>query len=318
MKALCCIGFDRKIEYIDTGDKIVEYPLGTALLTFLSTDFDRYLGQLTNENGKFTGSDSAEALKSQTVADLGDIHPFLGSVLLPITFEADPLVWLERKLETLKKMQADLAHVVDAVLLMDAQKNTPLQRLCMLQSQETLLAARFTSLSDVMRVERRVYVNGRVFEPILSHVQEMPPPKTVTSHLLVGSDDLQAVLLTELQEMAAQNIKLKKCAYCGGYFQPFSIRTVYCDRLVGETGKTCKELAAKEKYEKKIAADEGLSLYQRRNKAYAMRVSRTPEIYKDADYQVWKATAEAALKRYVDGEITLEMLDESVKLPKVK
>ncbi|WP_352415966.1 DUF6076 domain-containing protein [Oscillibacter ruminantium] len=314
MKALCCIGFDRKIEYIDTGDKIVEYPLGTALLTFLTTDFDRYLGQLMNENGRFTGSNIAEALK----ADFGDIHPFLESVLLPITFEADPLVWLERKLETLKKLQSDLAHVVDAVLLMDARKNTPLQRLCMLQRQEALLAARFTSLSDVMRVERRVYVNGRVFEPILSHGQEIPPPKTVTSHLLVGSDDLQAVLLTELQEMAAQNIKLKKCAYCGGYFQPFSIRTVYCDRLVGETGKTCKELAAKEKYEKKIAADEGLSLYQRRNKAYAMRVSRTPEVYQDAGYQSWKAASEAALKRYVDGEITLEILDHLTKLPEKK
>ncbi len=318
MKALCCIGFDRKIEYIDTGDKIVEYPLGTALLTFLSTDFDRYLGQLMNENGKFTSSDSAEALKNQIVADLGDIHPFLESVLLPITFEADPLVWLERKLETLKKLQADLAHVVDAVLLMDARKNTPLQRLCMLQSQESLLAARFTSLSDVMRVERRVYVNGRVFEPIFSHGQEMPPLKTVTSHLLVGSDDLQAVLLTELQEMAAQNNKLKKCAYCGGYFQPFSIRTVYCDRLMGESGKTCKELAAKEKYEKKITADEGLSLYQRRNKAYAMRVSRTPEVYQDAGYQSWKAAAEAALKRYVDGEITLDALDAATKLPRKK
>lgn len=142
-----------------------------------------------------------------------------------------------------------------------------------------------------MRVGRQTYIDGRQFKPGLSPAQEIEPPKDITSRLFVGSDDLQAVLLTELEEMAQQNVKLKKCTNCGGYFRPYSSPTVYCDRLVGETGKSCKELAAKEKYEKKIAADEGLSLYQRRNKAYAMRVSRAPEIYKDAEYQVWKANA---------------------------
>lgn len=102
-----------------------------------------------------------------------------------------------------------------------------------------------------MCVERRTYINGRQFEPILSPVQEIDPPANIASRLFVDSDDLQAVLLTELEEMAQQNVKLKKCAYCGGYFQPFSSRTVYCDRLVGEAGKSCKELAAKKKYEKR-------------------------------------------------------------------
>ena len=118
--------------------------------------------------------------------------------------------------------------------------------------------------------------------------------------------------------MAQHNIKLKKCAYCGSYFRPFFTRTVYCDRLVGETGKTCKELAAKEKYEKKIAADEGLSLYQRRNKAYAMRVSRTPEIYKDAEYQAWKTNAEVAVKQSVDGELSLGEIKSYLRLPNTK
>ncbi|WP_449291114.1 DUF6076 domain-containing protein, partial [Oscillibacter ruminantium] len=183
---------------------------------------------------------------------------------------------------------------------------------------DKLLAAKLTGLSEFMRVERRTYINGHEFEPILSPAQEIEPPRDITSRLFVGSDDLQAVLLTELEEMAQQNVRLKKCAYCGRYFQPFSRRTVYCDRLVGETGKSCKELAAKEKYEKKIAADEGLSLYQRRNKAYAMRVSRAPEIYKDAAYQAWKQAAEAAVKRYVAGELSLAGLTQILAIPNAK
>lgn len=206
-------------------------------------------------------------------------------------------------------------QIIDEVLIAHSDNLICLQRLCMLQSRDKLLAAKFASLSDSMRVERRTYLNGRQFEPILSTAKEIT---NITSRLFVGSDDLQAVLLTELEEMAQHNIKLKKCAYYGSYFRPFSTRTVYCDRLVGETGKTCKELAAKEKYEKKIAADEGLSLYQRRNKAYAMRVSRAPEIYKDAEYQAWKATAEVAVKQYVDGKLSLDELKSYLSIPKAR
>ena len=72
---------------------------------------------------------------------------------------------------------------------------------------------------------------------------------------------------------------MKKCEYCHRYFIPFSSKALYCDRSVGDTGKSCKELAVKEKHEKKIAADDGLKLIRQRIKTYDMRVRRTPAIY---------------------------------------
>lgn len=54
--------------------------------------------------------------------------------------------------------------------------------------------------------------------------------------------------------------------------------TVYCDRFDSNAGKTCKEQAAKIRYEEKSAADEGRTLYQRHAKAYSMRVTRSPVI----------------------------------------
>ena len=108
--------------------------------------------------------------------------------------------------------------------------------------------------------------------------------------------------------MAQQIIKLKKCAYRCGYFQPFSTRTVYCDQLLGKSDKSCKELTAREKYEKRIAADERLPLYQRRNDVYAMRVSRAPE------YQALKKNAEDAVKQFVEGRLSLEELKPFLRL----
>lgn len=46
MKALYCLSFGKKAEWIDDGQKLVEHQLGTALLTFLFTDFDVFLSKL--------------------------------------------------------------------------------------------------------------------------------------------------------------------------------------------------------------------------------------------------------------------------------
>ena len=118
--------------------------------------------------------------------------------------------------------------------------------------------------------------------------------------------------------MVEQGIELKKCEYCHRYFIPFSSKALYCDRSVGDTGKSCKELAVKEKHEKKIAADDGLKLIRQRIKTYDMRVRRTPAIYTDAAFQIWKAQAENARNRYVNGELTYEELDALTQLPKKK
>ena len=77
------------------------------------------------------------------------------------------------------------------------------------------------------------------------------------------------------------------------------------------------EKAAK-KHEKKIAADDGLKLIRQRIKTYDMRVRRTPAIYTDAAFQIWKAQAENARNRYVNGELTYEELAALTQLPKKK
>jgi hypothetical protein len=140
--------------------------------------------------------------------------------------------------------------------------------------------------------------------------------KTV-SHLFFAAASPVPLLLLELEKMAEAGICIRKCDYCGKYFVPFSNRTLYCDRMVGETGKTCKELAAREKYENKIAADEGRALFNRRSKAYAMRVHRDPERFSEEEYRSWKDYAEVTLKAYAQGKVSLDVLQMVLELPEV-
>lgn len=47
-----------------------------------------------------------------------------------------------------------------------------------------------------------------------------------------------------------------------------------------------------------------------------MRVSRSPAVYKDTEYQAWKTEAEAAVQRYINGDLSLEALEFVLELPK--
>ncbi|MDD3346477.1 hypothetical protein [Oscillibacter sp.] len=88
---------------------------------------------------------------------------------------------------------------------------------------------------------------------------------------------------------------------------------VYHKRRRVSNGK----LLTKEKY-KKIAADEGSSLYQRRNKAYVMRFSRALAIGQEAEYRAWRPAAEVVMEWHVDGELSLWELAQYQTLRGIK
>ncbi|WP_455582553.1 DUF6076 domain-containing protein [Dysosmobacter sp.] len=318
MRALFCMSFEKKKEYIVECSKFVEYQLGDALITVLTTDLKPFVSKLEHYELYSNHALMEADIVKETIAALEPIHPFFESVILPVKSEKNPMKSLYIRVGNVELVQKQVTPIVDAVLLDDGTELTPMQRLCMYLSNDHHAATIFAGLGDLLMTERQIYINGKPFEPFFFHDWNIDPPQDISVRQIIGSNDLRTILLTELEEMAQQNIRLRRCERCHKYFRPFSAKSLYCDRLVGNTGKTCQELAAKEKYEKKVAADEGLTLYRRRNKTYAMRVSRAPDVYRDADYQAWKAAAEVALQQYTDGEITLEMLDVMIELPEKK
>lgn len=310
MKALFCMGFENNREFIDCGDKIVEDQLGSVLIAFLSTDFKPWIkrSELNHTPESF----------EKLCREIEDYHPFYYLALRPIVTSDDAIQLLNRWVLHMEFLQDQISQIVNPVFLLYKDGLNDMQRLCMLQSWGPQFAAKFMRVPEQLHAERRTYVNGSWFLPLLSPVGSFSPPFSVQSRMFFGSDDFETILLVEIEQMAEMNITLRKCANCGMYFQPFSSRTLYCDRIQHDSGKTCKELAAKEKYEKKIAADEGRSLYRRRNRTYAMRVSRAPKVYLKKDYNTWKVAACDALEQYERGELSLEQLDAVLALPDKK
>ena len=314
LRALYCLSFGPKKEYVETDFKPVEYQLGTALITFLSTDFDPLRAKLQERQTPMMENQAITEVKNKLIA----AHPFLERFAQSLFFEENLADTLDGRLKDFEKLQKELSSFVDAVLLADRSRLNTKQRLALYMSRDFQIATKIAGLNQKMYVERKMYVNERNYDPVLIADRITEPPRSVRFARIEGSDDLAATLLTELLEMVEQGIELKKCEYCHRYFIPFSSKALYCDRSVGDTGKSCKELAVKEKHEKKIAADNGLKLIRQRIKTYDMRVRRTPAVYTDAAFQAWKTQAEDARNRYVNGELTYEELAALTQLPKKK
>jgi len=241
------ISFDGKREWVDTGAGFASYPLGSALLSYISSD------------------------KPES-------HPLLS------------VVWEEDVPETLRQTLQQAAEMVLA-----EGENTPVERLWDFFEAQSELAAMRDGL-----VARRVFTRGE---------------DGMESRLFLTSHSLAPLLFASLEQMAEEKLSIRRCAYCGGYFVPYSSRALYCDRIVGESGKTCKDLAARAKYEQKIADDAPRALFQRRNKAYAMRVRRDPVRFDEASYQAWRAYGEMALRSYEQGKLSMELLSLVLELP---
>ena len=314
MRALYCLSFGPKKEYVETDFKPVEYQLGTALITFLSTDFGLLRAKLQERQTPMMENQAITEVKNKLIA----AHPFLERFAQSLFFEKNLADTLDERLEGFEKLQKELSSFVDAVLLADRSRLNTKQRLALYMSRDFQIATKIAGLNQKMHAERKMYVDERNYDPVLIADRVSKPPKSVRFARIEGSDDLGATLLTELLEMVEQGIKLKKCDYCHRYFIPFSSKSLYCDRLVGDTGKTCKEIAVKEKHTQKVVADDGLKLIRQRIKTYDMRVRRTPAVYTDAAFQTWKTQAEDARNRYVNGDLTYAELDVLTQLPKPK
>jgi len=238
------LGFDQKNEWISTENGFVSYPLGSAVLMFVSNDPP-------------------------------ESHPLLAA------FHGD------------ESFREHLRQCVEYVLVA-VDERSAIER----------LYTYFDSNPEFLRYNtskaKRLFRKG-------DHGLE--------SHIFMVAEELAPLLFEELEEMAEAGLHVRTCEYCGKYFVPFSSRTLYCDRLVGETGKTCKELAAREKYEQKIAEDEGRALFNRRCKAYAMRVHRDPTRFSEEEYHAWRDYAELSLKAYMQGKLSLELLKMVLELP---
>ena len=189
MRALYCFSFGPKKEFIETDLKPVENRLGTAFITFLSTDFVSLQKALLSIDEKWTTKMTIHRTLQKVIDQLTPIHTFFEYLLDYSLHNADiPYRELADKLSVLIESQNRLREIADDVFLLNDSGQSAMQRLCLYMSKSPQNAALFLRLPDLMKIERKIYVNGRSFYPILFADRVYEPPADVRIARVEGSE----------------------------------------------------------------------------------------------------------------------------------
>lgn len=177
------------------------------------------------------------------------------------------------------------------------------------------------ALFEKVRIERKLLEDVTLPDfgssDIADLLEEIEKHK-VNSYTFYRSNDLRALVLLEFDYMCCENFFVRKCENCGRFFQPYSQRTIYCDRIFGETGKICKEIAPVIKYRNQVNNDEAKKYYQRLNNTYQMRCSRSPACYSNKERYKWQVMAKELLQEVNNGNMNFEEFKEKIMIPEVK
>lgn len=129
--------------------------------------------------------------------------------------------------------------------------------------------------------------------------------------------DVYGICYIEFFKMVSGNIMIKKCSNCKKYFLPSNrIDTAYCDRVVTDNGKTCKDIGAIKTFQEKVRTDPALAAYI---KAYQSMYARTvkpcrsdPGKKEEAKKQLrqWSYAAQQELEKTRKGAITYEQFTD--------
>lgn len=154
------------------------------------------------------------------------------------------IVGIDNSLKRLNKYKNDMKGILISTL--DAEgKNSGYTILKRLELAPEELISRYKNNDSMVMVKSRI-INGIM---------------TIGYY----SEDICSLAFLEFEYMCANDISIRKCARCGRYFLPFSSLSRYCDRFVdSEKQKTCKDIAAMEKYSDKINNDTAKKLYRQR------------------------------------------------------
>ena len=124
-------------------------------------------------------------------------------------------------------------------------------------------------------------------------------------------DDLRQLAYLEILLMIQEDTMIKKCKRCGKYFVVTNRNVAYCER-VDESGVRCSEVGSHQNFQKKMASDEALQIYNRAYKAHHARV-RKGAMSKE-DFRLWYKEAKAKLEQVRAGELDIDNFQRWLKI----
>lgn len=195
------------------------------------------------------------------------------------------------------------------------QKGTALHRYYLLQQMKFAPLIDLKKHTHEMPVRQIIFAQGHIASREdtwdLSAFEEM----SLEAKTFLKVDDSVGILLAEIEWMCEHGISLRRCATCGRYFMPYSKATRYCDRLLEQTGATCKQVSATKNHKERVEQNDYLQCYRRLNNAYQMRCRRAPSVYAVEDYEAWKRTAKRILEEAEWAGMAIEEFEQAIALP---
>lgn len=309
------INFKDKTEYVKHNNHFLTYPIGALLFAVIDRDWETLAQDIaTARRNAFSLSQTQEAY-AELEQMFSGCHVFLRRDFERLSKNGDVLYAAWQWATEYAKLKDVLTRLITEVLDVDGthKELTVLQRYFLLNKTD----------GETRRFKQKMHEQLKVFQCMMCG--EMPENVQVTPELAAGlsieaaicyaSDDLRTLVFMEFEYMVTENYGLRRCENCGKYFLPFSVVSRYCDRPA-QDGKTCRDNAIRENYNRRLQENDAKALYVKNNNAYQMRVKRTPELYPPEEYRLWKQRVREALQQVERGELEEAAYREIAALPK--
>lgn len=308
------INYFQKNEYVKHDERLTPMPLGTLLLSVIDRDWAGLAAEVSEQRRRIYRMDQVPECVEHIREEFANTHIFLQRELERQLSTGDGLYSVFRWATELEKFKSRLCSLITRVLDLDGTDSdlTTVQRYYLLNHTDP----------EARRFKQQMHAELKVLQCMMSgHTDE---EFTVTREniadleleaaICYASDDLRALVFMEFEFMVTYGFGLRRCDNCGKYFLPFSVVSRYCDRPAGN-GKVCKDLAVRDRYNRKLQENIFRSAYVKNNNAYQMRVRRSPEQYPAEEYARWKENARLALSGLADGTVSETECMKLVSLP---
>lgn len=309
------INFKEKTEYVKHENHFMTYPIGALLFAVIDRDWDALAQEISTARRNAFNLAQVQQAYERLEQEFSDCHVFLRRDFQRLAKNGDVLYAAYQWATEYARLKDMLESLILRVLDIEGEHRelTVLQRYFLLNATD----------QETHRFKQKMHEQLKVFQCMMCG--ELPADTPMTAETAAGlsieaaicyaSDDLRTLVFMEFEYMVTENYGLRRCENCGKYFLPFSVVSRYCDRQ-GQDGKTCRDSAVRENYNRRLQENDAKALYVKNNNAYQMRVKRAPQTYPPEEYRRWKQQAREALERVDRGELSLDEFRQTVALPK--
>ena len=305
--------FKEKTEYAKQNACFLSYPIGTLLFGLIDCDWAALADEAATERKNAFNLAQTAQIFQKMLHRFDSAHHLLRKDAARLEKTGDPLYALQQWAMENERLKQRFVRLIEQVLDADGDNSdlTVLQRYYLLNKTD----------SDFRRFKQRMHEQLKVFQCMMCGDQPDAPithdkvaDLDITAAICYASDDLRVLIFMEFEYMVTENYALRKCDNCGRYFLPFSSLSRYCDRTMSN-GKTCRDVAIRINYHRRLQNDDIRMTYVKNNNAYQMRVRRSGDEVLLEEYQQWKLDAREALSQWKNGQISQEEVENRIALP---